>query len=107
MRDRYSDYVTGWYGIPGGRTGGRVHIVSDGKPICGDHIHSKAEFQWCAPGVKYDYVECRRCLERYYGRHKAEIEAEAIAAYQRLKIDKVEISSRLSILRGQWNRRTD
>jgi hypothetical protein len=57
--------ATGYYGIPG-RYGGQVHVVRDGKPLCGLRPHPKAEFQWCCHGFNLSYVEleCRRCHDR-------------------------------------------
>lgn len=60
----------GYFGVPGETARGRVHIVVDGKPLCGSRIGPRAEFQWCAAIVKHalSYVECRRCLKA----HKAQ-----------------------------------
>ena len=52
---------TGWFGIPGGPPGGMVHVVIDGKPICGSKMGPKMKFQWCARGVQREFLECRRC----------------------------------------------
>lgn len=51
---------TGYYGVPG-KIGGKVHLAEGHKPMCGTHLHPKAEFQWCARGVVLSYVECQRC----------------------------------------------
>lgn len=59
------EYATGWFGIPGSKgSGGRVHIVRDGKPLCGERPHHCAVFQCNANGIAMDMVECRRCKER-------------------------------------------
>jgi hypothetical protein len=73
------NYQTGWFCIPGGRTGGQVHVVSYGKPICGQRLHKKAEFQWCAHGIKLDYIECARCK----GRAKKMLDADFAEYVQR------------------------
>lgn len=53
---------TGYYGRPGDRERGRVHIHIKGSgPACGVRLHPDSQFQWCAQGVRLDYVECERC----------------------------------------------
>jgi hypothetical protein len=45
----------------------KVHVVKDGKPICGMKISSKLRFQWCAylySGVTHSYVECEHCKKK-------------------------------------------
>jgi hypothetical protein len=52
---------TGYFGIPGG-TGKLVHAVDHRqKPICGQRLHPKAEFQWCCHGLDYQMTECEKC----------------------------------------------
>ncbi len=63
LLDQNGGYDTGFYGIPG-RVGGSVHIRHNRKPICGYRPSPRAEWQWCAWGVKPEYVECPRCRER-------------------------------------------
>lgn len=60
------DYMTGYYGIPGGRPGGNVHVIraDTGRPICGYRPHPLAVFQWCARRIELAYVECTRCAAR-------------------------------------------
>jgi hypothetical protein len=59
------NYSVGYFGIPGfNRAGGRVHLVRNHKPICGERLHPDAEYQWCGPGLYLDWIECKRCLER-------------------------------------------
>ena len=56
--------MTGYYTISGETKRGKVHITSiNGRPICGSHLHENAEFQWCASGIKLDYVECKHCIK--------------------------------------------
>lgn len=61
---------TGWFGIPmkpGKQTNKHtmVHIVSSaGLPICGYKPNKKMEFQWCANGIRLEYVECKKCKEK-------------------------------------------
>jgi len=54
---------TGYFGIPGRpeRNSHHVHIVDGGKPVCGTHVHPKAQYQWCASGIERSYVDCQRC----------------------------------------------
>lgn len=54
-------YQTGYFGVPGGY-GGKVHVVQNGKPVCGTPLPRKSEFQWCAHGIERQYVECERCM---------------------------------------------
>lgn len=54
---------TGFFGIPGRlpHNSHSVHVVRNGKPICGTRMHPEAEYQWCADGVHTGYVECEKC----------------------------------------------
>lgn len=56
-------YMTGYWGIPG-KNGGQTHINRNGKPLCGQRLHPKAEFQFCANRIHLPYVECQRCKQR-------------------------------------------
>lgn len=39
----------------------KVHIVnSDKTPICGTKV--SGDFQFCANGIQWDYVECEKCV---------------------------------------------
>ena len=70
-------YRTGWFGIPGSfKPGGQVHVVRNGKPICGQHIHPKAQFQWCADGINLNFIECKRCKLRASKRIEAQLRRE-------------------------------
>ena len=55
----------GYWGVPG-TIGGRTHVVRNGKNLCGDRIHAKAEFQWCADFQTESMyiVQCQRCKDR-------------------------------------------
>ncbi|MFV2015380.1 MAG: hypothetical protein ACC656_08135 [Candidatus Heimdallarchaeota archaeon] len=55
----HDELVIGWFGIPGGKTGTKTHIVKLGKPVCGTQIHKDAEFQWCS-SYQID-IECEHC----------------------------------------------
>lgn len=60
---------TGWWGLPGqDNPKAKVHAVCDQKPICGAHIHPKAEYQFCSSGLAYNYLECANC-KAMVGRH--------------------------------------
>lgn len=62
---------TGWFGIPGGRPGGKVHVALDGKPRCGTRVSPRAEYQWCSGGVNWEYLECKRCKSQVRRDHEA------------------------------------
>lgn len=55
--------ATGWFGIPGGpeHRSTKVHVVRDGTPVCGARVGPEMQFQWCAPGTYWPYVDCTRC----------------------------------------------
>ena len=58
------NWSVGFYGIPG-RIGGRTHLIAKGgRPVCGEKVHPKAEYQWCAWGAHLELIECRRCHDR-------------------------------------------
>ncbi len=56
---------TGYFGVPGKETRSKVHIVEQDKPACGVRIGPKAEYQWCANGVNFAYLDCKRCIKKY------------------------------------------
>ncbi len=56
--------ATGYFGIPGTSRTTLVHIVDNGRPICGSRVGPDQQFQWCAGGVRLEYVECARCIKR-------------------------------------------
>ena len=60
-------YRTGYWGIPGTSRISNVHISWDGKAICGAKFHPDSKFQFCANGVRLEYVTCNRCKERLDG----------------------------------------
>lgn len=41
----------------------KVHLVRDGKPLCGYKPHKTMQFQWNSNGVHLPYVECDKCKE--------------------------------------------
>lgn len=53
--------TTGFFGVPGS-IGGKVHAVENRKPACGTRISPWAEYQWCSPRIRLDYIECEKCL---------------------------------------------
>lgn len=63
MTTQNDNISVGWFGIPG-RNGGRVHVVRNGKLLCGEKPHPKAEYFQNAPYLLFEYVECLRCKER-------------------------------------------
>lgn len=62
MKEVQKIHATGWFGIPGGNRGTKVHCVTVGnKPACGARLHPKSAFQFCSAGIKFDYLECEKC----------------------------------------------
>lgn len=62
-------FNTGWFGVPGDRTGRKstkVHLVNrnDSSPICGVKLSSEHIFQWNSRGVHISYVECKHCIRK-------------------------------------------
>ena len=60
-------YTTGWWGLPGDQTNKgftKVHLEVNGKPACGSRLRKGMIYQWCAPGIKYDYLECEHCKRK-------------------------------------------
>ncbi len=43
--------------------GGKTHIVEDGKPICGLHLRSDSEYQWCSALGQLE-PECQNCYKK-------------------------------------------
>lgn len=57
--------ATGYFGIPGSSKGNfTVHVVNEGKPICGWKPSPEHEFQWCSHGITYNYVDCETCKKK-------------------------------------------
>lgn len=56
--------MTGWFGVPGNRRGSFVHVVNAGRSICGFRPVRASEFQWCAHGIVYSFIECKECKRR-------------------------------------------
>ena len=54
-------YETGYFGIPGSTSKGKVHITEMRRPLCKSNMRKAAEFQMCANGVHLQIVECERC----------------------------------------------
>ena len=54
--------ATGYYGVPGSAKGNfTVHAVQDGSPMCGWRPRKGMEFQWCAWGFQWKFIQCERC----------------------------------------------
>lgn len=56
-------FSTGWYGIAGGASSdsSKVHALANGRPLCGWKPRPAMEYQWCAGGICFPYLECDRC----------------------------------------------
>jgi hypothetical protein len=63
IKANHAVFSTGWYGAPGLRRGGIVHVKVKGerRPVCGVRMGDDMRFQWCAHGVREEWVECRSC----------------------------------------------
>ena len=63
MRGHMREISTGWFGVPGARSGSssKVHLVAGGKPICGARLGPKMEYQFCSSTLSLEYVECEPC----------------------------------------------
>jgi hypothetical protein len=56
------NHQTGFVGRPGSLRATKVHLFrQDGRAVCGYRPSPTWEFQWCAHGIRYDYLECPRC----------------------------------------------
>lgn len=57
--------ATGYFGVPGSqrvKDQTKVHFVDgDDRPLCGARVRRGMEFQWCAGGFSWEYVECVNC----------------------------------------------
>lgn len=57
--------MTGYFGVPGNSRGRwTVHLVDDGKPVCGTRMPRDSEFQSCATGIHIQLIECKICRKR-------------------------------------------
>lgn len=57
---------TGYFGVPGrADRSSKVHLVDEGKPLCGSRIGKDSKFQRCAGGAELRYVECKSCIKAY------------------------------------------
>ena len=58
--------ATGYFGRAGGSDGKAVatkvhYIKPNGKVACGYKPHKTFQFQFCAHGINYPYIECKGC----------------------------------------------
>lgn len=68
MENHKGQVLTGYFGNLRGGT--LVHLVRDGRPLCGSRIGSDSSFQWSAKKPVKNYVECRRCADIYWPKKK-------------------------------------
>ena len=56
-------FSTGWYGSPYRKGNGTVHVKVKGErlPVCGARIGEDMSFQWCAHGIREEWIECGSC----------------------------------------------
>lgn len=60
-----ANLATGFFGVPGSARGNfTVHAVRGRDPICGWRPRQEMEFQWCAWGIHFDYLECEGCRSK-------------------------------------------
>jgi hypothetical protein len=60
---------TGYYAkVHGKHT--MVHLVDEGKPMCGYKPAKSMQFQCCAPFPHLEYVECKKCKEKFEKKYK-------------------------------------
>lgn len=68
--------TTGWFGIPGKTplSNVKVHVVHQGRTLCGWTPSPDHQFQLCASGIAIEMVECSACrasaLRFLEGRHR-------------------------------------
>lgn len=62
---RVNMIATGFFGVPGSAKGNfTVHAVDGGKTLCGWHPRKNMEFQWCAHGIRWEFLECESCKKQ-------------------------------------------
>ena len=59
-------FSTGWWGRPGdkslkGFTKVHLYKINTHGPACGAGVGKDMIYQWCSPGIKWDYLECENC----------------------------------------------
>jgi hypothetical protein len=64
---------TGYYGLPGKISTGKIHLLEDGKPLCLWHARRGAVFQFFANFPVLEYVTCKTCVS-IYNRLKSKVE---------------------------------
>lgn len=64
-------YETGYYTFRMSFYGNRsrplptnVHLILDGRPVCGYIPCREAEFRWRSNGIRFKHLECYRCREK-------------------------------------------
>lgn len=54
---------TGYFGVPGSSGGNfTVHVITAKGPLCGWRPRKEMKFQWCAHGIRWEYIECDSCM---------------------------------------------
>ena len=61
-------FSTGWFGRASEQghsaKSTKVHLLVNGKPVCGYKPHKTMQFQWCASSIMNSYIECSECKEK-------------------------------------------
>lgn len=53
--------TTGWFGVPGAGEGSKVHVLNGEVCLCGWRPDAGMQFQFCASGIRFPYIECAGC----------------------------------------------
>lgn len=53
----------------------KVHLVENGKAICGSKMSQDAEFHWCSRTAHLSYVNCEKCRKAYIALEETRLEA--------------------------------
>ena len=56
-------YTTGYFANTTRYT--KVHIVLNGRPVCGSKVGHDMQYCWCARNVHASAIECEHCLKWY------------------------------------------
>jgi len=67
--DKKNTYTTGYFGRASQRPGGdarttQVHILRNGKCLCGYKPHKTMLFHWNSSNINLDYAECPTCVSK-------------------------------------------
>lgn len=98
-------FSTGWYGraTEHGHSAKstKVHLLVNGKPVCGYKPHKTMQFQWCSYSTMY--IECDECKKR-----ALEFEWKGNSWVKKLKTTtkETEVPANQNKLFHEWIRKT-